>query len=170
MKYFITEYKNEEAKKDLNSLGLFCYSLRSRDNSWSEIDTIEEHIIINLYGSIITNEEIKLGKNYPDNFIDFKEFSLNNTKVNSICELKDGLEDYGIIDLSDEENINNEFASLFEMCENFEELDKMGLKEKFDYYIEHYNSVSDYKLVDNGGHTYQLFHISETKTKDMELG
>lgn len=169
MRYFITDYKNQEAKDDLRSLGLYCYSLRSTDNNWGEIATIENHVLINRYGSIITDEEIILGEKYPDDFINFDEFSLKNKKVNSICDLKDGLEDYGIIDLSDDKNIENEFMSLFEMCENFEELNKMSSKEKYDYFIEHYNSVNDYKLVHNGGHIYQLFHINNDIKKDMEL-
>lgn len=169
MRYFITDYKNQDTKNDLRSLGLYCYSLRSADDNWSEIATIENHVLINRYGSIITDEEIKLGDKYPDDFIDFNEFSLKHKKVDSICKLKDGLEDYGIIDLSDNENIENEFTSLFEMSENFEYLDKMSPSEKFDYFIKHYSSVNDYKLIHNGGHIYQLFHINNDIKKEMEL-
>ena len=169
MKYFITDYKNQETKDALRSLGLYCYSLRSTDNNWGEIATIENHVLINRYGSIITNEEIILGNSYPDDFIDFNDFSLKNKKVNSISDLKDEIEDYGIINLSDNENIDVEFASLFESCENFEELNKMSFKEKYNYFIEHYNSVNDYSLIHNGGHIYQLFHINKEKIKDMEL-
>lgn len=169
MKYFITEYKNQEAKDSLRSLGLFCYSLRSADNNWGEIASIEEHVLANLYGSIITNEEIKLGSQYPDNFIDFDEFALKNKKVNSLCDLKDNLEDYGTLDLSNDDNLNNEFSYLFSSCENFEELNKMTPKEKFDFFMEHYNNVNDYELIDLGGHIYQLIHINNEKIKDMEL-
>ena len=169
MKYFITEYKNQEAKDSLRSLGLFCYSLRSDDNNWGEIASIEEHVLANLYGSIITNEEIKLGSQYPDNFIDFNEFALKNKKVNSLCDLKDNLEDYGTLDLSNDDNLNNEFSYLFSSCENFEELNKMSLKEKFDFFMEHYKNVNDYELIDLGGHIYQLIHINNEKIKEMEL-
>lgn len=169
MRYFITDYKNQDTKNDLHSLGLYCYSLRSSDDNWGEIATIENHVLINRYGSIITDEEIILGDKYPDDFIDFEDFALKNKKVNSISDLKDGLEDYGIIDLSDDKNINDEFASLFEVCENFQELDKMTLKQKYNYFIEHYNSVNDYKLIHNGGHIYQLFHINKEIKKDKEL-
>lgn len=169
MKYFITEYKNQEAKDSLRSLGLFCYSLRSDDNNWGEIASIEEHVLANLYGSIITNEEIKLGSQYPDNFIDFNEFALKNKKVNSLCDLKDNLEDYGTLDLSNDDNLNNEFSYLFSSCENFEELNKMSSKEKFDFFMEHYKNVNDYELIDFGGHIYQLIHINNEKIKEMEL-
>lgn len=169
MKYFITEYKNQEAKDSLRSLGLFCYSLRSDDNNWGEIASIEEHVLANLYGSIITNEEIKLGSQYPDNFIDFNEFALKNKKVNSLCDLKDNLEDYGTLDLSNDDNLNNEFSYLFSSCENFEELNKMSSKEKFNFFMEHYKNVNDYELIDLGGHIYQLIHINNEKIKEMEL-
>ena len=169
MKYFITEYKNQEAKDSLRSLGLFCYSLRSDDNNWGEIASIEEHVLANLYGSIITNEEIKLGSQYPDNFTDFNEFALKNKKVNSLCDLKDNLEDYGTLDLSNDDNLNNEFSYLFSSCENFEELNKMSSKEKFDFFMEHYKNVNDYELIDLGGHIYQLIHINNEKIKEMEL-
>ena len=169
MKYFITEYKKQEAKDSLRSLGLFCYSLRSDDNNWGEIASIEEHVLANLYGSIITNEEIKLGSQYPDNFIDFNEFALKNKKVNSLCDLKDNLEDYGTLDLSNDDNLNNEFSYLFSSCENFEELNKMSSKEKFDFFMEHYKNVNDYELIDFGGHIYQLIHINNEKIKEMEL-
>jgi len=170
MKYFITDYKNQEARDGFRSLGLYCYSLRSADNNWGEIATIENHVLINRYGSIITNKEIILGDKYPDDFIDFDEFALKNTKVNSICDLRSGLEDFGIIDLSSDEKINDEFRFLFEDTENFEKLNQMTSKEKFDYFIEHYNIVNDYELIDKGGHVYQLFHITEEKQKDLGLG
>ena len=169
MKYFITDYKNEESKKSLRSIGLYCYSLRSADDDWGKIASIENHVLVNLYGSIITNEEIKLGSHYPNDFIDFEEFSLKNKKVNSLCELRNDLEDYGVIDLSDEENINNEFYALFEPCENFEELNKMGILEKYNFFINHYKTVSDYELIDLGGHIYQLIHINKDKKKDLDI-
>ena len=78
--------------------------------------------------------------------------------------------DGGIIDLSSDEKINDEFQFLFEDTENFEKLNQMTSKEKFDYFIEHYNIVNDYELIDKGGHVYQLFHITEEKQKDLGLG
>ncbi len=156
MKYFITEYRTQEAKNDLRSLGLFCYSLRSSENNWGEIATIEDHVLINRYGSIITDEEIKLGTHYPENFLGFLEFSSHNTKVNSLCDLKDGLEDYGILDLSENEIINTEYNKLFPTSTDIKESN-----EKFNSIIEHYNSLDDFHLIENGGHIYQLIHISK---------
>lgn len=166
MKYFITEYKSQEAKDNLRLLGLFCYSLRSSENNWSEIATIEEHVLINRYGSIITDEEIKLGTHYPENFIDFLEFSLQNTKVNSLCDLKNGLEDYGILDLSEIEVIDTEFNKIISISKSSTESGEKTSQEKFDYIIEHYNSLEDFKLINNGGHIYQLIHI----IKDNPVG
>ena len=65
--------------------------------------------------------------------------------------------------------LNNEFSYLFSSCENFEELNKMSLKEKFDFFMEHYKNVNDYELIDLGGHIYQLIHINNEKIKEMEL-
>lgn len=169
MKYFITEYKNQEARDTLHSLGLFCYSLRSADDNWGKIETIENYVLINRYGTIITTENLKLGDKYPDDFIDFDEFALENTKVSSINELKEEISDYGVVDLSNDENIENEFASLFEHCDNYEELNKMPTKDKFNYFIEHYDNVNDYVLVANGNHIYQLLHIDLEKNKNKEM-
>ena len=41
MKYFITDFKNREAYKEKKKIGLYCYSLRSKEGDWSEIATIE---------------------------------------------------------------------------------------------------------------------------------
>ena len=169
MKYFITEYKNQEARDTLHSLGLFCYSLRSAEDNWGKIETIENYVLMNRYGTIITNEDLKLGNKYPDDFLIFDEFALENTKVNSIDELKEEISDYGVVDLSDDENIENEFASLFENCENFEELNGMSIKDKFNYFINHYDNVNDYVLVDNGNHIFQLIHIDLEKNKNKEM-
>lgn len=163
MKYFITEYKTQEAKNDLRLLGLFCYSLRSSETNWSEIETIEEHVLINLYGSIITDEEIKLGEHYPDNFLDFLEFSSHNTKVNSLCDLKNGIEDYGILDLSESDLIDKEYQKLFSLSNDFTEKTS---KEKFNSIIEYYNSLDDFSLINNGGQIYQLIHLIKENVID----
>lgn len=159
MRYFITEYKTQEAKNNLHSLGLFCYSLRSSENNWSEIATIEEYVLINRYGSIITDEEIKLGTHYPDNFLDFLEFSSHNTKVNSLCDLKNELEDYGILDLSEKEAIDTEYNKLFSISKDFNESAEKTSQEKFSSIMEYYNSLDDIQLIDNSGHIYQIIHI-----------
>jgi len=169
MKYFITEYINSEGKSNYKSLGLYCYSLRHNEDNWSEIESIENHVLANLYGSIITTEKLKLSDTYPNNFIDFNDFEKENEKVKNIEELNSTLKDCGIIDLSTELNISDEFDNLFEMCENFEELDKMNSKEKKDYIIKHYEQVNDYQLINKGGHRYQLIHIDNDLKKESEL-
>lgn len=162
MKYFITEYKNNETKDSLRTLGLYCYSLRTA-NGWNEIATIENNVLINLYGSIITNEEIKLGEEYPNDFIDYKEFILNNEKVDSIFELKDNLVDKGKIDLSDDKFINKKFSVLFRKKRNYQKLKKMKPKTKLKYIEKYFNNTDDYRLIDFGGHIYQLFYIAKSK-------
>ena len=159
MKYYITDYKNQEAKESLRCLGLYCYSLRSKDNTWNEIATIENNVLINCYGSIITNEKIKLGKSYPDDFLDFSKFEQENEKVSSIASLRDDLEYVKNINLSDDKNIEMEFFNQFEDSDEFENLDKMGSKQKYKYFIKYFEKLSNYQLVDKGGHIYELFHV-----------
>lgn len=165
MKYFITDFKNREACEDLKKIGLYCYSLRSKEGDWSEIATIENNVLINLYGSIITNKEIKLGNVYPDDFISFNIFSKNNEKVNKLCDLKDGLSEERVLDLSSDNNILNEFDTIFEFEENFEELDRMSVKQKLNYIIKYYRGLDNKFLVTNGGHIYTLYSF-ETKNND----
>ena len=163
MRYFVTSFKNKEAREDLKSLGLFCYSLRSKDGDWSTIATIENNVLINLYGSIITNQEIKLGDKYPDDFISFDTFAKENTQVSSVCELIDGLMEDKTIDLSTEDKILHEFDSMFEMAENFEEMDSMPLKQKLDYIINSYKNISNVWLVNNGSRLYTLYTLKENE-------
>lgn len=161
MKYFITDFKNRETCEDLKKIGLYCYSLRSKENDWSEISTIENNVLINLYGSIITNQEIKLGDKYPTDFISFDTFAKHNDKVNNLCELRDGLKEERVIDLSSEDKIVNEFDNLFELEENFDELDELNCEEKFDYIISYYKKQKNKWLVTNGSHVFTLYSLSE---------
>lgn len=163
MRYFVTDFKNREAREDLKGLGLFCYSLRSKDGDWSEIATIENNVLINLYGSIITNQEIKLGDKYPDDFISFDIFAKENTQVSSLCELIDGLVEDKTIDLSTEDKILHEFDSMFEMEENFEEMDGMPLEQKLNYIITHYKNIANVWLINNGSRLYTLYTLKENE-------
>lgn len=161
MRYFVTSFKNKEAREDLKSMGLFCYSLRSKDGDWSAIATIEKNVLINLYGSIITNQEIKLGDKYPDDFIFFNTFAKENTQVFSLCELIDGLIEGKTIDLSTEDKILHEFDSMFEIKDNFEEMDSMPLKQKLDYIINYYQNISNAWFINNGSRLYTLYTLKE---------
>lgn len=166
MRYFITNYQNQTAKDDLHSLGLFCYSLRSADDDWSEIATIEEYVLVNRYGSIITNEAIHFQKQYPDNFIDFKEFELENQRVSSICDLKDGLKKGETIDLSSKENIDQKFNQLFDVECNPDEYEKKDTTDKLMDIIQYYSHDKNYHLLNKGGNVYQLYHLEKI---EMEL-
>lgn len=169
MKYLITDYISGEGKDDYKSLGLYCYSLRHNEQNWNEIESIENHVLADLYGSIITTEKLKLSNTYPNNSIIFSDFAKENERVEKIEELNNSLKDYGIIDLSSDDNIDDEFYSMFESCENFEELDKMSPKEKRKFIIEHYEQVNDYKLISKGGRVYELIHIDTNLKRNSEL-
>lgn len=167
MKYLITDYINSEERNNYKRLGLYCYSLRHNEKDWNEIESIENHVLANLYGSIITTEKLRLSNTYPKNFINYKEFANENEEVESIEALNNILKDLGIIDLSSETNINDVFDNMFEMSENFEELDNMNSKEKLEFILNYYEQVSDYQLIDKGGYTYQLIHI-DSKRNDLQ--
>lgn len=159
MKYYITNYMNQEARTDLKHLGLYCYSLRSKEDKWDDIATIENNVLVNLYGSIITNEEIELGRSYPNDFLNFNEFESKNEKVDSIAELRDDLEFVRKVNLSNDEVIEEEFFKTFEDYDNYEELEKLTIKKKFRYIVKHYDMLVDYQLVEMGGHNFELYHI-----------
>lgn len=89
MKYLVTSYKNNAEKQEIENKGLYCYDLRHSDEG-GEIAGIEKSVLVNRIGSIITDEKLKFGnKRYYNDFIDFKEFSANNTEVYTIEELQD---------------------------------------------------------------------------------
>jgi len=161
MRYFVTDYKNREAREDLKTLGLYCYSLRNKADDWGEIATIENNVLINLYGSIITDKEIKLGETYPNDFISFDSFSKENTKVNSICELKDNLIEEKVVDLSEDDKILDIFDELFELEDNFEQLDEMSPNEKLSHILKYYKLKEDEWLITNGGRIYTLYKLKE---------
>ena len=87
MKYFISkEYIDNETRKNYRRKHLFCYDLRANEE-FSNALTIERLVITDRFGSIITNEKIELDNLYPNDFIDFQTFTLNNEEVKSIAEL-----------------------------------------------------------------------------------
>ena len=53
MLYFITDYKNKIEKYELEKLGVFCYDLRHSKESWNDITTIENNVLIDRYGCLI---------------------------------------------------------------------------------------------------------------------
>lgn len=88
MKYLVTSYMNNAEKKEIESKGLYCYDLRHSDDG-GEIATIEKRVLVNRVGSIITDEQLKFGdKRYYNDFIDFQEFSSENTEVDTIEQLQ----------------------------------------------------------------------------------
>lgn len=169
MKYLITEYVNIEGKENYKSLGLYCYSLRHNENNWEKIESIENHVLANLYGSIITTEKLKISNTFPNNYIDFIEFEKENEKVKNLEELDEKLQNYGTIDLSNDTNIEDEFYSIFESCENYDKLNEMNPKEKRNFIIEYYEQVNDYQLINKGGNIYDLIYINKDLKRDRGL-
>lgn len=86
MKYYITHILDKEERQKYENMGLFCYDLRDSDFG-NDIASIEKTVIVNRIGSMVTNKEIKLGDKYPNDFVDYDEFTLNNKEVDSIEEL-----------------------------------------------------------------------------------
>ena len=85
MKYLVTHTLSKEERKEYESKGLYCYDLRDSDFG-NKIASIEKHVMVNNIGSMITNKEIKLGKEYPNDFVDYETFVSKNDPV---YEVKD---------------------------------------------------------------------------------
>lgn len=88
MKYFETHYLDNKERKEYQEKGLFCYDLRHSDDG-GEIACIEKDVLVNRCGSMITNEEIKLGDKFPNNYVDYEEFTKENEYVSTVEELLD---------------------------------------------------------------------------------
>lgn len=86
MKYLVTHILSNEERKQYESKGLHCYDLRDSDFG-NDIASIEKRVCVNRIGSMITNKEIKLGDKYPNDFVDYNDFTLKNKEVNTIEEL-----------------------------------------------------------------------------------
>ena len=87
MKYLITHILNSKEKQAYEKAGLFCYDLRD-DDLGQGIASIEKHVLANLSGSMITNEEIKFGENpLVDDFVDYKTFISKNRRVKTVHAL-----------------------------------------------------------------------------------
>lgn len=85
MKFLVEGSLTKEERKVLEDKGLFCYELRDTDMK-NDIGTIEEKVLANNIGSIITNEKLVFGE-YPQNSINYMEFILENEQVDTIEEL-----------------------------------------------------------------------------------
>ena len=86
MKYFITSWKNNKEKKEIEKKVLYCYDLRCDDDGFS-IATIEKNVLVNRVGSIITDKKLNFNSKYFKKFIDFEKFSDVNKEVDSIEQL-----------------------------------------------------------------------------------
>ena len=86
MKYLITHILSNEERKQYESKGLYCYDLRDSDFG-NDIASIEKRVIVNRIGSMITNKEIKLGSEYPHDFVDYNTFISKNKSVSKIEDL-----------------------------------------------------------------------------------
>lgn len=85
MRYLITGYKTNSEKQEIQDLGLYCYDLRSDDDSIG-IATIEKNVVVNRIGTIITDEELYFVQN-PYNFIEYEKFIAENEQVDKIEDL-----------------------------------------------------------------------------------
>lgn len=83
MKFLITGYKDKQEKEDIKKQGLYCYDLRHSDDG-TEIATIEKSVLVNRIGSIITDKELAFD---TYDFIDFEEYSSENTQIDTIEQL-----------------------------------------------------------------------------------
>ena len=86
MKYLITHILSNDERKKYESKGLYCYDLRDSDFG-NEIATIEKRVFVNRIGSMVTNEEIKLGNKYSDDFVDYNTFISKNKAVSRLEDL-----------------------------------------------------------------------------------
>ncbi len=83
MKYLVTSHKDTKEKEKIQKKGLYCYDLRGCDDGVG-IATIEENVLVNRVGSIITNERIEFQEN---DFIDYDFFEKVNENVGTVKEL-----------------------------------------------------------------------------------
>lgn len=170
MKYYITDYKTDEAKKTLKKMGLFCYDLRDDFDNSKYFATIEDKVIVNRGGSIITTENLKLSKEYPNNFIDFNDFAISNEEVSSFKDLKEEILECQYIDLKAEEDIDVEFYDLFSDYKNYNELNKNNFIDKRNLIIEFYEKSNNYFLIELGGYIYAKVKMADkVKSIDKEL-
>ena len=88
MKYLETHILSRDEREIYERKGLYCFDLRDSDFG-GEIASIEKRVIVNRIGSMITNEEIKMGNEYPNNYVDYEEFVSKNESVDTIDKLLD---------------------------------------------------------------------------------
>lgn len=145
MLYFITDYKNKIEKYELEKLGVFCYDLRHSKESWNDIITIENNVLIDRYGCLITNEKLVIGNKYPDDYLDFKEFATKNNKVNHFEDLKCGWKEKMLLDFSDKNNLRIIMETLFSKVVYDEAFFDLSNEEKIKEISKEYDST--YKII-----------------------
>ena len=163
MLYFITDYKNKIEKYELEKLGVFCYDLRHSKESWNDIVTIENNVLIDRYGCLITNEKLVIGNKYPDDYLDFKEFAAKNNKVNHFEDLKCGWKEKMLLDFSDKNNLRIIMETLFSKVVYDEAFFDLSNEEKIKEISKEYNST--YKIIYKDVDLYQLYE----RIKEAEL-
>lgn len=92
MKYLVTHILSYEERKEYESKGLYCYDLQDSDFG-SDIAYIKKVVLVNRVGSMVTNKEIKIGKEYPDNLVDYNTFVSKNKAVYTEEELLQKIKD-----------------------------------------------------------------------------
>lgn len=94
----IVNFKNQKVliidkriHKDNTHKNLNFYYLRHSDTDWSKVVTIEESVIVNLYGTLISLNEIKWNKDdyYTLNEKEIEEFSYGGEFIEEKVNLKD---------------------------------------------------------------------------------
>ncbi len=163
MLYFITDYKNKIEKYELEKLGVFCYDLRHSKESWNDIVTIENNVLIDRYGCLITNEKLVIGNKYPDDYLDFKEFAIKNNKVNHFEDLKCGWKEKMLLDFSDKNNLRIIMETLFSKVVYDEAFFDLSNEEKIKEISKEYDST--YKIIYKDVDLYQLYE----RIKEEEL-
>lgn len=163
MKYLETHILSEEERQIYEQKGLYCYDLRSSDFG-GDIASIEKRVIVNRIGSMITNEKIEMGDQYPDNYIDYEDFISKNENVSTIEKLKEDkvLLEYGdvieykgfVIEIDDTnpDNHKETLVQIFETKEDYDSgnyneivsLNTINLEKNIKAYVD-----SNYQIQDN---------------------
>lgn len=159
MLYFITDYKNKIEKYELEKLGVFCYDLRHSKESWNDITTIENNVLIDRYGCLITNEKLEIGNKYPNDYLDFKEFAIKNNKVNHFEDLKCGWKEKLLLDFSDKNNLKIVMETLFSKVDIGDTFYELSNEEKIQKILKEYNST--YRIIYKNIDLYQLYEKIE---------
>lgn len=159
MKFFITNYKNQEEKDELKNIGLYVYDLRHYDEEWDNIYSIEEHILVNRYGTILTSEPLSLKNKYPNNFILYEDFIKKNQKVKSVEELGFGIKSLDIVDFSKEDSVDVQFHKFFPRSS----LNNKTISQKVKKLRKYFETSLNYFLIHKEKNIYQIY-FKDTST------